>query len=270
MKDLGVDISALTAWFTEEHQSPYVLIRISDAYASAWADMLGGPVRRCYIGNALLDEQAARTGRPRSELVAAKLPDRGSTMAGDFGEILVFLYHAAAVPNSDLIGPKKWRLKQDRTKPAPYSDVVNFVVPTWPQPSDEDCIFCSEVKTKSTSGDTSPVTAAIADCEKDRTSRLAKTLVWLKERALFEDLGSTTVAHLERFIQATDHPPAQKRFRAVVVVCASLVEDELEDTPDEEPTDLTVVVIAVPNLKRRYEEVFDAAHATIVDPGGIV
>lgn len=269
MRDLGVDIAAIAPWFADEHQSPYVLVRVPDEHVAAWADVLGVPVRRCYIDDALLDERARGTGRAKSELVAAKLPDRGSTMAGDFGEILVFLYHAAAEPGVELIGPKKWRLKQDRTKPAPYSDVVHFVLPSWPQSSTDDRILCSEVKTKSTDGESTPISSAIADCEKDRTSRLAKTLVWLKERALHEDLGTTTLAHLERFTKATDHPEAQKQFRAVAVVCASLVDAELADAPDEEPTDHTVVVIAVPNLKQRYEEVFDAAHATVAESGDV-
>ncbi|WP_217697976.1 Hachiman antiphage defense system protein HamA [Thioalkalivibrio denitrificans] len=241
---------------------------MSDEHAAAWADVLGVPVRRCYIDDALLEQRAQATGLPKSELVAAKLPDRGSTMAGDFGEILVFLYHATVEPGVELIGPKKWRLKQDRTKPAPYSDVVHFVLPHWPEASTGDRILCSEVKTKSTNGDSTPISSAIADCEKDRTSRLAKTLVWLKERALHEDLGTTTVAHLERFTKATDHPEAQKQFRAVAVVCASLVDDEVADAPEEEPTDHTVVVIAVPDLKQRYEDVFDAVHATVAEPGG--
>lgn len=268
MRDLGIDTATLAPWFADEHESPYVLVRVSDEHAAAWTDVLGVPVRRCYIDDALLDERAAATGRPKSELVAAKLPDRGSTMAGDFGEILVFLYRAAVEPGVELIGPKKWRLKQDRTKPAPYSDVVHFVLPHWPEASTEDRILCSEVKTKSTNGESTPISSAIADCEKDRTSRLAKTLVWLKERALHEDLGTTTVAHLERFTKATDHPEAQKQFRAVAVVCASLVDDELADAPDEEPTDHTVVVIAVPDLKQRYEDVFDAVHATVAERGG--
>ena len=267
MRDLGVDIAAISPWFVHEQDSPYVLIRVSNEHVSAWSDVLGVPVRRCYVDDDLLDSQAKRTGRTKAELVDAKLPDRGSTMAGDFGEILVFLYHAANDLDSDLIGPKKWRLKHDRTKPAQYSDVVHFIVPSWPLPSDQDCILCSEVKTKSTASSFSPIISAIADCEKDRTSRLAKTLVWLKERALLEDLGSTTVEHLERFIQATDYPPAQKRFRAVAVVCASLLENELVDVPDDEPTDYTVVVIAVPNLKQRYQDVFKAAHATVEEQG---
>lgn len=261
-------MAAIAPWFETERRSPYVFVRVSDEHAAAWAGVLGVPVRRCYIDDALLDERAAATGRPKSELVAAKLPDRGSTMAGDFGEILVFLYHATTEPGVELIGPKKWRLKQDRTKPAPYSDVVHFVLPHWPEASTDDRILCSEVKTKSTDGDSAPISSAIADCEKDRTSRLAKTLVWLKERALHENLGSTTVAHLDRFTKATDSPAAQKQFWAVAVVCASLVGDELADAPEEKPTDHTVVVIAVPDLKQRYEDVFDAVHATVAEPGG--
>jgi hypothetical protein len=46
------------------------------------------------------------------------------------------------------------------------------------------------------------------------------------------------------------------------------LDDELEDAPDEEPTDHIVVVIAVPELKQRYEEVFDAVYTTVAVPGG--
>jgi len=263
MRDLGVDIDAVTPWFASEQQSSYVLIRVSDEHSSLWSDVLGMPVRRCYIDDSLLEGQSARTGRSKADLVSSKLPDRGSTMAGDFGEILVFLFHAACEPGSDLIGPKKWRLKQDRSKPAPYSDVIHFVLPSWPVATEDDRLLCSEVKTKSTSGPSKPISAAIADCSKDRTSRLAKTLAWLKERAIGEDLGSTTIEHLDRFIKADDHPPARKHFRAVAVVCETLVEGEVADAPTERSPDYDVVVISVPDLKNVYEGVFDAAHASV-------
>lgn len=267
MNDLGLDISQLLPWFTHEQESPYVLIRVLEEHAATWADVLGIPVRRCYVSDELLDEHAVRTARPKGELLAAKLPDRGATMAGDFGEILVLFYHAAQEHPSVVIGPKKWRLKQDRRKPISYSDVIHFILPSWPNPSARDCILCSEVKTKSTSGNWSPITDAIKDCEKDRTSRLAKTLAWLKERALYEDLGSISVPHLERFIKATDYPPAQKRFHAVAVVCSSLVQNELSKAPDEAPVDYNIVVIAVPNLKQHYEAVFDAVLTTVAETG---
>jgi hypothetical protein len=202
-------------------------------------------------------------GVTKSDILAAVLPDAGSTMAGDFGEILVFFYQCAKVLPHVAIGPKKWRLKQDRTKPAPYSDVIHFVVPRWPTPTDEDMILCSEVKTKATAGTSNPITSAIADSEKDRISRLAKTLVWLKERALLADLGNVKIEHLDRFINATDYPAAKKVFRAVAVICASLVEAELINVPPTSSSDYTMVIISVPRLKETYTAVFDAVRASV-------
>lgn len=268
MIELGLDFSHLLPWFKHEQEVPYVLVRVSAEQTKSWGDMLGVPIRRCYVADNELESNAQRTGRPKSELVSAKLPDPGSTMAGDFGEILVYLYQAVQEHPTAIIAPKKWRLKQDRTKPAPYSDVVQFVLPSWPQPTEYDLLLCSEVKTKSTQGSSAPIVAAIADCKKDRTSRLAKTLVWLRDQALGQSLGSTTIEHLDRFINATDHPPAQRHFRAVAVVCSSLIDNELAFAPEEASADYTVVVISVPDLKLIYETVFSAVHATVDGTGG--
>jgi hypothetical protein len=265
MRDLALDIGDLRPSFQREADSPFVLVRVPEEEADAWVQALTDGIRRCYAADESLSTRAAEIGLTRGEVLASLLPDRGAVMAGDFGEILVFIYGGVAENPSDVIGPKKWRLKQDRLKPAPYSDVVQFVVPTWPTPSDQDCIFCSEVKTKSTGGDSTPIASAIADCEKDRIGRLAKTLVWLRERAISVDLGTTSIAHLDRFIEAIDHPPAQKHFNAVAVLCTSLLEAELESAPEVEPADYTVLVLAVPDLKRRYEALFDAVSASVVD-----
>jgi len=270
MRDLGINPISIISWFTEYRRSSYVLVRVSNEHAATWADSLGVPVRRCYIDDELLEKRATATGHPKSEIVAAVLPDRGSIMAGDFGEILVFLYHAVVEPDVELIGPKKWRLKQDRTKPAPYSDVIQFVLPHWPTPSSDDRLLCAEVKTKSTAGTSSPISSAIEGCEKDRISRLARTLVWLKERALSDEKCTTNLKILERFAMATDYPEAQKQFRAIAVVCASLVDAELASMPEEElaNADCNIVIIAVPQLKQCYEDVYDAVHATVTKPGG--
>jgi hypothetical protein len=266
VKELGLDIATVLSWFCHEQEQPYVLVRVSDEHVKGWASELGLAVRRCYLSDALLDERAKALGKSPLAIIAARLPDAGSTMAGDFGEILVYFYQAAKEHPAAAIGPKKWRLKQDRTKPAPHSDVIHFVLPSWPTPSAQDVLFCSEVKTKSTNGASSPIKAAIEDSAKDRTSRLARTLVWLKDRALVEDLGDVTIAHLERFINATDHPQATKRFRAVAVVCSSLVDGELGDAPTESPVGYSVVVISVPKLQRTYTATFEAARQSVSEP----
>jgi hypothetical protein len=124
-------------------------------------------------------------------------------------------------------------------------------------------LLCAEVKTKSTDGTSTPIASAIADSEKDRLGRLAKTLVWLRERALVEDLGTTSLALIGRFLEATDHPPADKRFWAVAVVCTSILDAELSDAPEAKPDDYSVAVIGIPELKNRYEKVFEAVRGSM-------
>lgn len=256
-EDLGFDFTLAAPWFPHTKEKPYVLVRVSDEHAKSWADALGLTVRRCYVSDSIVSAKAKEHGVSPTDIIAARLPDPGATMAGDFGEILVYLYQSAKAIAS--FGPKKWRLKQDRTKPAPHSDVLHFVLPTWPKASDQDALLCSEVKTKSTNGDSTPIQSAIDDSAKDRTSRLTRTLVWLRERALVESLGDVQLAHLNRFINATDYPPAKKQFRAVAVICKSLVADELKSAPKKAVPEYTVVVIAVPDLKDTYSAVFAAA-----------
>jgi Cap4 SAVED domain len=239
MDELGFTTTGAVPWFTSEKETPYVLIRVKAEYAAEWPQVLRDVFRRCYVTDEVLQERAEvlakELGRDvqvlKAELLSSKLPDPGSTMAGDFGEILTYVYQAAAAHPLVAFGPKKWRLKQDRTKPAPFSDVVHFILPSWPVPSGDDTVLCAEVKTKSTKNASTPLSDAIADCAKDRNSRLAKTLVWLRERAMGESLGAVTIEQLNRFINATEYPQATKRFRAVAIICASLVKNELVNAP---------------------------------------
>ena len=266
MDDLEFNIQQLADWFTNERELPYVLVRVSAEHVRLWPDALSVPVRRCYVTDSVLDLRAAKLNKSKSEILSARLPDAGSTMAGDFGEILVYLYLATRETPRIAFGPKKWRLKQDRTKPAPHSDVLHFLLPTWPTPSAEDVLLCSEVKTKSTAGNTTPVLSAIEDCAKDRTSRLARTLVWLRERALGEDLGDVTIAHLDRFINAIDYPRFARRFHAVAVICSSLLDTELASVPAESPADYKIIVIAIPGLHGTYTSVFEEVRKSLVAP----
>jgi len=263
MNDLDFNVDKAVPWFIHNRETPYVFVRVSEEHAKSWAEALAVAFRQCYVTDATLEERATALAVPKSDILAAVLPDPGSTMAGDFGELIVFIYQGAKTYPQAVIGPKKWRLKQDRNKPAPYSDVIHFAVPHWPNASTEDIVFCSEVKTKSTDSGSNPITNAIADCEKDRISRLAKTLVWLKQRAMLEDLGSVTIEHLNRFINATDYPTAKKVFRAVVIICSSLVDNELSNAPDGTSQDYTLVIISVPELQQTYTSVFDAVRATL-------
>lgn len=263
MDELGFDFSAAAAWFQHQRDQPYILVRLTEDQAQQLAGDIAVAVRRCYISDPLLIARAAELERPQAEILAARLPDAGSTMAGDFGEVLCYFYQSTKELPAFAVGAKKWRLKQDRTKPAPKSDVIHFLMPNRPNSSAEDAVLCAEVKLKSTDGQSNPIASAIEDCARDQTSRLAQSLVWLRERAMTEQLGDVDIPLLDRFIDLIDHPPASKRFRAVAVICESLVDQELQAAPNSESPDFTLVIIAVPNLKQTYESVFAAARAAV-------
>ncbi|MBK1841659.1 DUF1837 domain-containing protein [Azospirillum sp. YIM B02556] len=261
--DLDFDFAQAALWFQFDQSASYQLVQVSDEHAKLLADNLGLAVRRCYVNDSTINERAKALDVDKTEIIAARLPDAGATMAGDFGEILVYFYHSAKELPRTAFGPKKWRLKQDRTKPAPHSDVIHFVLPMWPESSADDVLLCSEVKVKSTDAPSTPIKNAIEDCEKDRTSRLARTLVWLRERALLEPIGDVKIAHLDRFIKASEHPPASKRFHAVAVICKSLIDEELKSAPTTASPEYTLIVIVVPDLKDVYHAVFDAAQKAL-------
>ncbi len=259
MRELGLDYAAIGQLFHAIDGDEVAVFEIPAEAASSIADQLGIAVRRCYISDDSIDARASATGRSPADIVAARLPDRGSTMAGDFGEILTSIFQAAREHPGELFDAKKWRLKQDRTMPAPKSDVVQMVLPHWPHPSAEDRLICSEVKTKSTHGSSTPIADAITDSRKDSDGRLIKTLAWLRERALDTGLTSVTIEMLARFIEAIDHPPSSREFSAVAVLCASIdLEAELRDVELPPRAERAIVILTVPDLKDYYERVFDS------------
>jgi hypothetical protein len=265
--DLGFNINAVSTWFQREQSSPYMLIRIKEDDVAEWEDVLCAIFRRCYVTDkTLLDK--IELGVPITDLLSAKLPDAGSTMSGDFGEILAYLFQSCDAKPSLAVGPKKWRLKQDRTKPAPYSDVVHFVLPDWPHSGTNDQLLCAEVKTKATRSPFKPVEAAIQGCEKDRTSRLAATLAWLRDKALYEDLGGVGIDEIDRFLKPDKHPTYKKDHRAIAVICSSLLNDELGNAPTVESENYAVVIISVPELRKTYTSIYQAvANSSVVNQG---
>ncbi len=266
MHELGFDVTEAAAWFPHEAENPFVLVRVSQEDAEAMAARVQDAFRRCYLTDAELLQRVQELegelgGTPEErqrQIIASKLPNPGPIMSGDFGEIVVYFYQAVDAYPQVAFGPKKWRLKESRTHSAPYSDVLHFVLSNWPQATAQDEVFCSEVKTKATDGGSTPILSAIEGCQKDRISRLANTLNWLRDRAIGENLGAISIAQLNRFINANDYPPAIRRFRAVAVICESLIEAELDAAPANPNADFTLVIIVVPNLHTVYTEVFQA------------
>lgn len=260
--DLGLSFHATAGWFSAVKRPSYVLVSVTNAHAATLPAALGMAIRRCYISDDKVSTQAIQYP-PATKVIAAALPDPGSVMSGEFGEILTYFYQGATALPIAAVGLRRWHLKQDRNKPAPYSDVVHLVLPDWPAPSAMDTVLCSEVKAKSTKSKFEPIKKAIEGCETDRTSRLAGTLVWLRERAITGATEGASVAQLTRFIETAGRPPTVKKFQAVAVVCGSLVTEEAAKAPATSSPDYEVVVISVPKLKDTYEAAYRTAMSAV-------
>ncbi|MBF4636087.1 DUF1837 domain-containing protein [Agreia pratensis] len=265
MKELDLDLDLAKALFVSIRDDPYVLIEVSDDAVLKLVDLLPSPFRQFYVSDAELDRVHLSLQIPKDELVRLKLPDPGPTMSGDFGEMLTAVMQGALEHPLDVIDPKKWRYKQDRTQPAPKSDVVQFSLPAWPDSSDQDRLFCSEVKAKALKGNWNPVEAALEDSKKDQNGRLALTLSWLRERAIFHE-EAEMVLRLNRFIKADAHPQAAHEYRAVAVISADLVPNETSAITKETVGESLLIVVSVPDMKKTYSAVFDAIAGTVGRP----
>ena len=89
----------------------------------ALKDYLVRELPDCYITRQKLRASVKKTKLEPSIILANKLPDSGSVMSGDFGEIIT-LFFLSSECTVKAVPFKKWRYKQDRRKAAPHSDVV--------------------------------------------------------------------------------------------------------------------------------------------------
>src|SRR5688572_25810961 len=103
MQELGIQVNSILDWFPHETDTPYVLVRVDPQHALTWSEALRDAIRRSYLSDEVLHNRALELENTlggtlafrRAEVVGSKLPDPGATMAGDFAEILVFVYQSA-------------------------------------------------------------------------------------------------------------------------------------------------------------------------------
>src|SRR4051812_39566468 len=95
MEDCGLGLTNVSDWLRASHETPFVLIKVRPEDVATWIELFGPAFRRCYITDDNLEKRSAELGISKRDVVVATLPDPGSIMAGDFGEILVYFYLAA-------------------------------------------------------------------------------------------------------------------------------------------------------------------------------
>jgi hypothetical protein len=252
------------SWF-KDHPLPSNAI-VADVYVldpskrTEVADFLSRELPDCYISKDEIGAQMKRTGLTTQEIIANKFADPGSVMAGDFGEILS-LFFLGSGGGSALRKVKKWRFKQDRNKAAPHSDVILLHCSDPSNPDKDDFLICAEAKVKSTSSKTyRPIANALEGYESDRTGRLAKTLAWLREKAIESDTAES-IKFIERFSKDQIKVPYQRRHRAIAIIDLGFLDAELIEAVSVPTNDsaFKIVVMGVDELKALYEECFKRA-----------
>jgi hypothetical protein len=225
----------------------------------ALKDYLVKALPDCYITRRKLRASVRKTKLTPSNILSNKLPDSGSVMSGDFGEILT-LFFLSSECTVKTVPVKKWRYKQDRRKAAPHSDVVILYRRSKNnKASKKDFVICAEAKQKATDSSFDPISGAIEGYEKDRNGRLARTLVWLKEKAIDQD-SVEAIDFITRFTEISKIEYA-KYFKAVAIIDLKLLDDELiREIPVPEQNELfEVIVLGIPDLKIFYETIFQKA-----------
>jgi len=212
----------------------------------------------CYISLDHLKERVIKTGMSASEILATKLPDPGCVMSGDFGE-LVTLYFLSAQCAEKTIPIKKWRYKQDRLKATPHSDVIMLYCSSPGKPSPQDYVICAETKQRATTSDSKPIQKAIEGYEKDKVGRLARTLTWLREKAIAQEkVGDIELVNRFTIDVSVDY---LKYFKAVAIVDRTLLDEEITQKIElpQQNASLEIIVLGIEGLKNLYEAVFRRA-----------
>lgn len=239
-----------------------LILKLKSEERDAFLSKIPQEYRRCYITDKKIEEVlSTHKGKVSSkEIIQSKIPDPGSVMAGEFGEITAYFVLKGKYLPLNLLGPKKWQWKIDRNKAIPFTDVIMFHRNK--KPSNEDLIALAEVKTKSTKHTKNPIQQAIEGVRKDHISRLARTLSWLKDIYTGVTPNPAKIEYLDRFINSQEDKYGKytKHFKAVAVIDSSFLDNDLKEKikdPDIDG-DFEIIIVSLDTLKEVYEDTYKA------------
>jgi hypothetical protein len=210
--------------------------------------------RQCYITDEELDEKATKKGMSKSDFLEKYiLPDVGNIKSGDFGEMLsyCFLLEHYESKGVILVAPKKW-LWKERNKPTPYSDVIAFHLNEKGKPTNNDLLISVESKMKATKSGEHRIQDTIDGANKDKLSRLAKTLEWLDETYTRRGIADNDNI-IQRFKDPSQYGSYTKIYKAFAIIDKNSESDELA-TKVINNEGIIVIVISIEKLKDMYEE----------------
>lgn len=213
--------------------------------------------RLCYITDDELNDLSKKNGESKNDTLRKYiLPNVGNIMSGDFGEMLSYFLVIDKYNDEGLIidGPRKWRWKPARNKPAPYSDAVLFHFHNKGKSSTKDKMISIESKMKATYSNNHRIQDAINDAKEDRNSRAVKTLDWLDEK--YGRCGMRKEQQeLQRFRKPSKFGSYEKIYKAIPIIDKKLLPDELKEKVISDDG-IKILVISINNLKEIYQDTY--------------
>lgn len=242
----------------ELKNTKYQIYSLKEEYLDDFLNKLPVEFRRCYITDKKLDDLSKKNGESKDDILRKYfLPDVGNIMSGDFGEILSYFMVIDKYNKEGFVvkGPRKWRWKMARNKPAPYSDAVLFHFHKEGKSSKKDKMISIEAKMKATPSKRHRIQDAIDGAKEDKNSRAVKTLNWLYEK--YGRIGMRNAQQkIQRFRKPSKFGTYEKTYKAIAIIEKSLLPDELRKKVVSDDG-IRILVISTNNLKDIYQKTFN-------------
>jgi hypothetical protein len=242
----------------EVKDTKYQIYSLKEKDLDDFLNKLPKEFRRCYITDRKLDDLSKKNGESKDDLLRKYfLPDVGNIMSGDFGEMLSYFLVIDKYNNDGLVieGPRKWRWKPARNKPAPCSDAVLFHIHNKDKSSKKDKMISIESKMKATPSSRHRIQDAIDGAQEDRNSRAVKTLNWLYEK--YGRIGKKNAQQkIQRFRNPSKFGTFEKIYKAIAIIDKELLSDELKKKVVSDDG-IRILIISTSNLKDIYQRTFN-------------
>lgn len=240
------------------------------------------PFRQAYISDSKLSQIVNKYKTKREDEIKSQLPDKGDVMSGDFGEILSFYLACQIWSPTANVFPMKWRFKDKKKAPSPYTDIILFELQNPLNPNNasaNDALYTYEVKTHATKLTNTTysmhkrksfvtykdgklkctILEAVFDANKDAVERTAETIPYLELRCKDEDYEELYY-QIHRFSNAVS-TTYRKEHNAVAIVDSDMLDEQMSRMPNDllvqYPNVKNVYCLPIKELKSLYECVYN-------------
>jgi hypothetical protein len=249
-----VDDTDILQFFSYFEKNGFHIYKLNIPDTESFLDAIKEEARKYYISDRDLAEKSEKNGISKKEFLEQYiLPSIGKIKSGDFGEIFscFSVRECYAQKGFILVCPRKFIWKMDRDKAMPFTDVVGFYREDITKASSNDFIVSVESKMKATNSSANRIQEAIDGAQKDRTTRLAKTLIWLKQKYA-RDGNAEMHKFTKRYCDPVYQGTYNKIYEAFTIIDNKFEATEIEKSVDNNDG-ITIIVISMDNLKNIYE-----------------